>query len=152
MDQHRFDSLTRTLSSRPTRRDVLRGLAGLSFGLGGRSLSEPAEAKAAPLPARQDAPHQQELRDRLHHPRGLPQWLRLRQPQHRRRQGLHRELCLPKRDVHDDGRLPAGVQLRTSPKWGEAVHHCLPLERNTPPVRARDGGHGALPPADRLRP
>jgi hypothetical protein len=36
MDAHRFDSLTHTLSSRPTRRDVLRGLAGFSLGLGFR--------------------------------------------------------------------------------------------------------------------
>ena len=45
MNQHRFDSLTRTVSSRPTRRNVLRGLAGLSLGLGSRSFSEPTEAR-----------------------------------------------------------------------------------------------------------
>ena len=45
MSQQRFDSLTRTLSGRPTRRNVLRALAGVGLGLGARSLSEPAEAR-----------------------------------------------------------------------------------------------------------
>jgi hypothetical protein len=47
MDQHCFDALTRTITRTPSRRDVLRGLAGagLSFGLGAPSLSEPAGAR-----------------------------------------------------------------------------------------------------------
>jgi hypothetical protein len=36
MDQRRFDSLTRTITRTPSRRDVLRGLAALGIGLGMR--------------------------------------------------------------------------------------------------------------------
>jgi hypothetical protein len=44
MDQHRFNALTRTLSSVPTRRDVLRGLAGVGLGLGALRWPDVAEA------------------------------------------------------------------------------------------------------------
>jgi hypothetical protein len=52
MDQCRFDSLTRTLSSRPTRRSVPRCLAGtsLSLGLGSRWLAEPTKASCGAAP------------------------------------------------------------------------------------------------------
>ena len=44
MGQHHFDDLTRTLSSLPTRRDVLRGLPGCGLGLGALRWPGPAEA------------------------------------------------------------------------------------------------------------
>ena len=44
MDQHRVDALTRTLKSVPTRRDVLRGLAGVGLGLGALRWPDAAEA------------------------------------------------------------------------------------------------------------
>jgi len=44
MNQQRFDVLTRTLSSVPSRRDVLRGLAGCGLGLGALRWPDVAEA------------------------------------------------------------------------------------------------------------
>ena len=45
MDQQRFVALTRTVSSLPSRRDILRGLAGVGLGLGALRQPETAEAK-----------------------------------------------------------------------------------------------------------
>ncbi len=45
MDQNRFDAVTRTISSLPSRRDLLRGLAGAGLGLGIARLPELVEAK-----------------------------------------------------------------------------------------------------------
>jgi hypothetical protein len=45
MDQHHLSPLTRALISVPSRRDVLRGLAGVGFGLGVYRLPEGTEAK-----------------------------------------------------------------------------------------------------------
>jgi hypothetical protein len=45
MDQHRFDSLTRALTSVPSRRTLLRGLAGLGLGLGVARLPRVATAR-----------------------------------------------------------------------------------------------------------
>jgi hypothetical protein len=45
VDQTHFNLTTRSLASSPSRRDVLRGLAGAGLRLGGLGLSETAEAK-----------------------------------------------------------------------------------------------------------
>ena len=45
MDQHRFDTLTRSLSGASSRRALLRGLAGLGLGLGIARLPQTAAAK-----------------------------------------------------------------------------------------------------------
>jgi len=45
LDQHRFDPLIHTLSSVPTRRDILRGLAGFGLGLGALRWPDAAEAE-----------------------------------------------------------------------------------------------------------
>jgi hypothetical protein len=45
VDQHRFDTMTRSLSSVPSRRTLLRGLAGLSLALGAARLPGAATAK-----------------------------------------------------------------------------------------------------------
>jgi hypothetical protein len=45
MNHNRFDALTRTLISVPSRRHLLRGLAGAGLGLGGTRLPDLAEAK-----------------------------------------------------------------------------------------------------------
>jgi len=66
VDQKQFDDVSRTLSRRPSRRDVLRGLAGA--GLGSLRLSDVGEArkkpkrkgnkkKSATRPTPADAPH-----------------------------------------------------------------------------------------------
>ena len=44
MDKHRSDFLTHTLSSVPSRRDVLRGLAAIGIGLGAAPRTTPVEA------------------------------------------------------------------------------------------------------------
>jgi hypothetical protein len=45
MDQHYFEAWTRTLTSVPSRRDLLRGLAGAGLGLAALRLPDAAEAK-----------------------------------------------------------------------------------------------------------
>ena len=45
MDQNRYAVVPQSLISAPSRRDVLRGLAGAAFGLGVARLPELAEAK-----------------------------------------------------------------------------------------------------------
>jgi hypothetical protein len=47
MEQQRFDALTRTLRSRPTRRDVLRGLAAIGIGLATTRLPAAVEAETS---------------------------------------------------------------------------------------------------------
>ena len=45
MDQIQFDAVTRTVRRLPSRRHVLRGLAGMGLGLGGLQLSDVANAR-----------------------------------------------------------------------------------------------------------
>ena len=45
MNQHHFTTLTHSLSNRPSRRNVLRGLATAGLGLGALWLSNTVEAK-----------------------------------------------------------------------------------------------------------
>jgi hypothetical protein len=45
VDQKRFDAVTRTLTSLPSRRDVLRGIAAVGIGVSGLRTSDAAEAK-----------------------------------------------------------------------------------------------------------
>ena len=45
MREHHIARFKRTVSRTPSRRDVLRGIAGFSLGLGAWSVAEPAEAR-----------------------------------------------------------------------------------------------------------
>jgi hypothetical protein len=45
MDQNHITTVTRSLQNRPTRRNVLRGLAATGLGLGALRLSDPVEAR-----------------------------------------------------------------------------------------------------------